>query len=121
MTKRMVFRLNQVPEDEADDVRALLDAHGIEFFETTAGLLGLWTAGIWLRDPADYDRARALIDDYEHARAIRLRAEWRAQRRAGDRVTLLARLRAQPVTALVYAVAILAVLYLSIVPFFQFR
>ena len=36
----LLFRLNDVPQDEADDVRQLLTDKGIDFYETHAGFSG---------------------------------------------------------------------------------
>ena len=42
----LLFRLNNVPEDEAEDVRQLLDDKGFAFYETQAGFFGLGVASI---------------------------------------------------------------------------
>ena len=41
----LLFRLRHVPDDEADDVRALLEENGIDFYETTPGNWGHLNAG----------------------------------------------------------------------------
>ena len=38
---KLLFRLRHVPEDEAEEVRALLEQNSIEFFETFAGNWGI--------------------------------------------------------------------------------
>lgn len=58
---QLVFRLKNVPEQEADDIRALLDEHGIEFYETSAGRWQISMAGIWVRDKAQAAKAKELI------------------------------------------------------------
>jgi hypothetical protein len=84
----LLFRLNGVPDDEAADVRRLLVDNGIEWHETSAGLLGISIAGIWLSDASRYHQARQLIDAYEAKRAKDLRAEY-DERRAQDEVQKL--------------------------------
>ena len=106
----LVFRLRGVPEDEADDVRALLDEAGIGWFETTAGNWGIAMPALWVEDSAEADRARALIDDYEAARARRLAA-------ARERVSPFATLRARPLPSLALVAFCAFVLYVSIEPF----
>ncbi|WP_369854998.1 DUF6164 family protein [Candidatus Thalassolituus haligoni] len=59
---KLLFRLNNVPDEEADAVRALLEQHAIHCYETHAGRWGISVAAIWLVDADDYDRARSLID-----------------------------------------------------------
>ena len=113
----LIFRLNNVPEDEAQDVRELLDAHGFEYHETGAGLFGVAVAGLWLLDRRQQAAARAVIDAYEQERSARLAAEHAAQRAAGRAETLTQRLRRQPLRSLLYLAGAAAVLYLVLVPF----
>lgn len=116
----LLFKLNGVPEDEADDIRELLKAHGIEFYETSAGRFGISLAAIWLRDDsADLARARQLIDAYQDERAQRARSEYAALREAGRNETLWDRLRLQPLRVAGYAAVILFILWLSLVPFWS--
>ena len=82
----LLFRLNQVPEDEAEDVRHILDEAGIVVYESSAGFFGLGVAAIWLRDNEDLPHARELIDDYQKARAEKMRTDYEARLRAGDEV-----------------------------------
>ena len=44
----LVFRLRNVPEDEADDVRALMDENEFDWYETSAGNWGIAMPGIWI-------------------------------------------------------------------------
>ena len=44
----LLLNLRHVPEDEADDVRALLDANGIAWYETQPSRWGISGGGIWL-------------------------------------------------------------------------
>lgn len=115
----LLFRLNGVPEDEADDVRELLATHGISFYETSAGRFGISLAAIWLRDDSgDLARARQLIDAYQDERAQRARSEYAALCEAGRNETLLDRLRLHPLRAVGYAAVILFILWFSLAPFF---
>ena len=45
----LLFRLRNVPDDEADEVRHLLNENSIEFYETSAGNWGISMPAIWLR------------------------------------------------------------------------
>lgn len=103
----LVFRLNNVPQAEADAVRALLTDHQIDFYETSSGNWGFSTAGIWLNNNDDKLRARSLIDDYQqhHLPAVEqaesfMQLAWR-----------------QPLRVSIYLVIILFILYLSLMPF----
>lgn len=119
----LLFRLNGVPEDEADEVRALLDAHHIDFYETQAGRWGISVAAIWLRDEDDHreEEVRRLIDDYQERRSQSARADYAARRESGQAETLAERFRREPLRLLVYAAIILAILYFTLVPFLHWR
>ena len=56
-----LFPLNGVPDDEAEDVRALLKAGDVAFHETSAGNWGISSAAIWLSDDSRLEEARALL------------------------------------------------------------
>lgn len=117
---KLVFRLNGVTEEEADEVRALLEEHGFETYETTAGRWGVSMAGIWLVNDEDKARARELIDAYQQERHQRVQAEYERAREEGRAETLWQRWREEPVTAVLVLVGLLVVLGLSTVPFLRF-
>lgn len=111
----MLFRLNGVPEDEAQEVRALLEAHAIDFYETHGGNWGVSMAAIWLRDDSRLAEAKSLLGDYQRNRALRMREVWRESGGPHWLVELLSR----PLRLIVYLGIIAAVIYLSIMPFFN--
>ena len=113
----LLFKLNSVPEDEANDVRALLRQNGIDFYETSAGILGFSLAAIWLRDETKLESARALIDSYQRDRGMRVRAEYEKLMKEGKAETIVDRIRHDPLRFLFYVAAILFILYFSIKPF----
>ena len=45
---KLLLNLRMVLEDEADDVRAMLEAHRIEFYETRPSRWGVSHGGIWV-------------------------------------------------------------------------
>ncbi|QPK65086.1 hypothetical protein IVG45_09195 [Methylomonas sp. LL1] len=70
----LFFRLRGVPEDEADDIRELLNVNGITFYETSAGNWGISLPAIWLHHPDDLPKAQILFDDYQQQRTVTQRA-----------------------------------------------
>ena len=108
----LVFRLRNVPDDEAEDVRARLEEARIDWYETTAGNWGIAMPGIWVADAADAVRARALVDDYQRERAERLAGR-------DDIVPFAARLRARPLAVLGVLAFCAFVLYVSVNPFLK--
>lgn len=113
----LIFRLNGVEDDEAADVRRLLDEQGLAYHETSGGFLGLGVAGLWLLDRDQQPAARAIIDRYQQERSARLAAEYAALRRAGKAETTLQRAARHPLRTLFYLAGAAAVLYLMLVPF----
>lgn len=114
---RLLFKLNGVPEDEAQDIRDCLTEAKVDFYETSAGRWGISLAAIWLKDDAEFERASALIDAYQQERYRNAREEYERLKREGKLEGFIDRLRSDPLRILLYLLAILAVLYLSILPF----
>ncbi|MGI9250091.1 MAG: DUF6164 family protein [Pseudohongiellaceae bacterium] len=81
---KLLFNLRGVPDDEADEVRGLLDEHGIAYYETSAGLLGISLAALWLVDKQDFPEARRLLDDYQQERVARMRSAYEMAQQRGE-------------------------------------
>lgn len=113
---RQLLNLRNVPEDEADDVRAFLDEYGIEYYETPPNRWGISMGGIWIRHDADYPRARALMDDYQAERARRARAEYAERRRQGEAETFATALRRRPVQVVAYLAISAGIVILMMLP-----
>ncbi|WP_108127573.1 DUF6164 family protein [Saccharospirillum mangrovi] len=117
---KLIFRLHNVPDDEADDVRQLLDDHGFETYETSAGRWRISMPGIWLIDDSRKDEARAVIEAYQQERQARLRGEYEAAQQAGEVPTLWDRFIANPVGFVVILAGLVVVALVSTLPFFSF-
>lgn len=116
---RLVFRLRQVPDEEAAEVRALLAQHRIEFYETHAGNWGVSMPGLWVADEMQARRARALIDDHQRQLAERQRAHFDSLRQENRLPRFRERLMAQPVLTLAILAFCGFIVYVSIVPLFS--
>ncbi len=114
----LLFPLRHVPDDEAEEVRALLSRHGIDFYETPASAFGVSAGAIWLRDDAQLQVARRLIDDYQAQRYAAQRQRHEELDRQGQRRTIAHIFRESPLRFVAYLAVIGAVLYLSLKPFF---
>lgn len=79
----LFFNLRGVPGDEAEDVRALLDANDIAFYETSAGFWGMSLPAIWLYHQEDLPLARNLFDDYQQQRASQQHSLYLERRQQG--------------------------------------
>ena len=117
----LLMNLRNVPDDEADDVRAMLDAQQIAFYETRPSIWGVSAGGIWVTEDAAFADARRAMDDYQQQRSARARAEYAAARRAGTADTFLTMLRADPGRVVMSVLGILFVLGLVTLPFILLR
>ncbi|MCQ8105732.1 DUF6164 family protein [Methylomonas sp. SURF-2] len=109
----LFFNLRGVPADEADEVRELLSANDIAFYETSAGLLGISLAAIWLQRPDDLAFARQLFDAYQQQRAEQQRALYRERLRQGRQAGFFRHNLQHPLRFIALCVASLLVIYLS--------
>lgn len=114
---KLLLNLRNAPDDEADDLRELLDAKGIAFYETTPSPWGISAGGIWVADDADFAAAKRAFDDYEQQRSARVRAEYTAARQAGTAETFVSMLRGDPLRVVMAVLGILVVLGVVTLPF----
>lgn len=115
----LLFKLRQVPEDEAEAVRALLNANDIEWYETNAGNWGISMPGIWSNNQQQVAHARTLIEQYQQERTIAQREEYEKQKQLGQQVTLIQRLLQHPLKSLAIVLFCAFILFVSIHPFLQ--
>ena len=111
-----LFDLRGVPEDEAEEVRALLTNHKIEFYETSAGNWGISVPAIWLHDDTHFEQAKQIIAQYQEERFSKARSEYTQRKREGKNRTIIEVAREDPVRFIVYLVVALFILVLSIKP-----
>ena len=118
---KLLLNLRNVPDDEADDVRAMLEAHGIAFYETPRSLWGISAGAIFVSEDAAIGEAKRLMADYQARRGERARAEYAAAKAAGTAETFWMVLRAEPMRVVLTVLAILALLALVALPVFLLR
>ena len=100
---KLLMNLRHVPDDESDEICALLEERRIEFYLTAANRWGISAGGIWLKNDEDLELARELLAEYQLER----------QQRAQDVPTI----PKSPLVILAYLAVIAFILYLSIQPF----
>ncbi len=119
---RRLMNLRHVPDDEREDIHALMKANGIACYTTPPGLFGLSAGAIWLKDGDDHARARELMDAYQAERARQARAAWQEARERGEAETVVTTLRQHPLkfAAVVFgSVFVLMVLFAPLVVLFR--
>lgn len=112
----LLLNLRHVPDDEADEVRALLDARRIDYYETPPSRWGVSAGAIWIREDGDAALARQLLADYQAERRTRAQAEYAAARRDGTAPTWWTTLRDEPMRLLLVAIAVALALGLVLLP-----
>ena len=118
---KLLLNLRNVPDDEADDVRAFLDAHRIAFYETKPGFWGISAGGIWVTEDAEVVEAKRLMAAYQAERGERARAEYATAQRDGTAETFWMVLRAEPGRVVLTVLAILCLLGLVALPVILLR
>lgn len=113
----LLFKLAQVPDDEAQDIRDLLTLNGIHFYETDAGFWRVGVDAIWLSDKSQLDEARALISSYQNERTAQQKQHYAELIEQGEAQGIWQRWRARPFRFIGFVLAILFVLGITLVPF----
>mgnify|MGYP003576504646 CR=1 FL=1 len=114
---RLLFKLSNVPDDEAQDIREVLNNHDIHFYETNAGFFRVGLDPIWLADGSQEEQARELIRSYQAERVVRQQENYAQLVEAGQVPSVWQRFCAQPIRFIALVVAILFVAALTVVPF----
>jgi hypothetical protein len=117
LMSKLLFDLRNVPDDEADEVRAMLDGHGIAYYETAPSAWGLFAGGIWITDEAELADAKALFADYQQRRQSIARENYDAARRDGNVDSFWTTLRRQPARTALWLLTIAFLLGLTVLPF----
>ncbi len=114
---KLLFKLRDVPLDEAQDIRKLLSENDLDFYETHAGNWGIAMAAIWLKDEMQYPTAVLLIDEYQQQRTQQFHADYAELKNKGHAPTLLSNIRESPLRFIAYIFSIAVILYITIMPF----
>ena len=116
----LLFRLRGVPEDEAEEVRALLSEHGIRYYETDEGNWKIAVPAIWLPDREQLAEAKRVLAVYQGERRAQARQAHLEQQATGQMPTIWGFLKAHPLRFVAYLMGVAVVLYLTLMPFITF-
>ena len=112
-----LMNLRHVPDDEAEEIRALFDAHEVRYYETPPSRWGISMGGFWVHDDDEAVRARQLLDEYQRQRLHNQRQAYEASIAAGETGGIWFMLRRRPVRTLAAVLAIIVIAGLSLLPF----
>ncbi|MBX2838563.1 MAG: hypothetical protein KTR35_17020 [Gammaproteobacteria bacterium] len=113
----LLFRLRNVPDEEASAVRSLLEEHQIPFFETSAGNWGISMPGLWLEEDQDIERATQLLEQFQKEYRENARAIHQQKIESGEWPSFFEKFLAQPGLMLLAISFCVFIIYISIQPF----
>ena len=111
---KLLLNLRNVPDDEADEVRAWLTESGMDFYETRPSPWGISSGGIWMREDADIVRAKALMAEYQARRLQQARAAQAAARDDGSVETFGKLFNRRPLYVLAMLGAIIVIVVVTL-------
>ncbi|MGD8569620.1 MAG: DUF6164 family protein [Gammaproteobacteria bacterium] len=112
-----LYSLRHVPDDEAQELRELLDSHNIAYYESEPGNWGISAGAFWLRNEDQLLEARGLIDEYQRQRTEQVHQEYRRLQQEGKLPTFIDNFKQRPLQLIFYIGVILVILYFTLKPF----
>lgn len=115
---RLLMNLHQVPDDEANAVRELLDEARFDWYEIAPNRWGISPGALWISENEDFAAAKELLDQFQAKRQRDARAEYERAQQAGTRISILSVARKEPRKVLVALICIALMLGLAALPVF---
>ncbi len=113
----LLFKLNGVSDDEAQEVRELLNSHHFDYYETDAGRFGISLAALWLKDESQADSAKQVLQQYQDQRTARMREQREQAINDGTEHSFYERMKQAPGYFIAISFTIIIILYISLAPF----
>jgi len=113
----LLFKLRNVPDDEAEEIRDLMQEHRIEIYETSAGNWGISMPAIWVQHDESLPEAKQLLAQYQKSRQSNARKSYEEDRRLGRTSGFLQRVKERPFAIAGIILFCLFVIYVMISPF----
>lgn len=117
---KLLMSMRGVPDDEQEEICALLDQHEIPHYVTTPGNWMISAGAIWLTDEDQLPQAQVLLNEYQQQRSQKAQKEYAMNRLNGEQASLLERIIENPLRFIGYLVIIIFILYISLMPFIDF-
>ena len=115
--RHQLLNLRHVRDDEAQEVRELLDRNNIPYYETEPNRWGISAGAIWIANDRDASLARKLMARYQAERKTRARAEQEdGARLEGTAETFWSLARRQPLRLVMILFGIAIFIALSLWP-----
>ncbi|MBE0485957.1 DUF6164 family protein [Marinobacter sp.] len=114
-----LMNLRNVPDDEADDIRALFEEHEVRYYETPPSRWGISMGGFWVHDNDEAARAKVLLKAYQQQRFESQRRAYEDKLARGEIGGVWSMIRRKPVRTLAACLAILVIAGFSLLPFIR--
>ncbi|MFT6732498.1 MAG: hypothetical protein ACJAS9_000678 [Polaribacter sp.] len=115
----LLFKLNSVPEDEANEVRQVLDDAEIFFYETDSGRWGFGFSGMWTKDDSQLDEAKSLIQAYQIERYQEVTEKRLKLEESGQQISRINYFMTSPIKFSVLIIFASLLAYFTVIPFFN--
>jgi len=115
----LLFRLRNVPENEAVAVRQMLDKHQVDYYETDAGNWGISMPAIWINDGSRLAEYKALINDWQQTYAASARSEYLQRKADGLEPSLFERIKSRPALSLMAIAFSIFIIYVMLGPMWR--
>jgi len=116
---KLLFRLRNVPDDEATAVRKMLDEHRVDYYETEAGNWGISMPAIWINDDTRYEEYKSLIDNWQQDYAATSRANYQQRKADGLEPSLFDHIKSRPLPSLLAIAFSIFIIYVMLGPLWR--
>ena len=113
-----LMSLRGVPDDEHEQICALLDEHDIDYYETRPGNWLISAGALWLRDDSQFGEATQLLDGFQQQRYLAARQVY-AEHPGSFLQRLIEKFLQNPLLFIVQLAIAIIILYFSVRPFFD--
>jgi hypothetical protein len=120
LMSKLLFSLRGVPEDEAIEIRSLLNESELEYYETSSGNWGVSMPALWVVNNEDFEEAQNLLNEYHQNRAVSHRKLYERLKKEGKHLGVKDVFLLKPFRFMVYIAGVTFILYLSIRMLFEF-
>ncbi len=116
----LLFSLRGVPDDEAFEIKDLLDTHNVVYYETSAGNWGISMPALWLKNEEQLKSAQKLLNEYHNQRAITQREIYLTLKKEQKNKGIFNAFIENPIKFFIYIAAIAFIIYLYPKMLFEF-
>ncbi|HEX5420315.1 MAG TPA: DUF6164 family protein [Gammaproteobacteria bacterium] len=114
---KLLLNLRNVPDDETEEIRAVLEREKIAFYETQPSFWGVSGGGIWLRRREDLAKAEQLMAEYQRQRRAKALADYQAAKREGRVKSTWDSVAEKPLLAIGVLIGIAFLVFVLVLPF----